>query len=128
MFDKDRLTFFFSFFLIKKATMLPETDWSYSHEQELLNDDFKEISSKARTTEFKKMNKALGKQIETELTDPIALELKQPKNDMWHKVIATYKSTVSDGEKLLSKKAKSKKKNNLGFDNLRKLDIYIFFI
>ncbi|KAI9354914.1 RHD3/Sey1 [Pilaira anomala] len=90
-----------------KATMLPETDWSYSHEQELLNDDFKEISSKARTTEFKKMNKALGKQIETELADPIALELKQPKNDMWHKVIATYKSTVSDGEKLLSKKAKS---------------------
>ncbi|KAG2238023.1 RHD3/Sey1 [Thamnidium elegans] len=90
-----------------KATMLPETDWSYSREQELLTEDFKEISSKARTTEFKKMNKALEKQIETELADPIALELNQPTNDMWHKVIGAYKSTVSDGEKLLSKKAKS---------------------
>ncbi|KAI9245724.1 RHD3/Sey1 [Helicostylum pulchrum] len=90
-----------------KATMLPETDWSYSHEQELLTEDFNEISSKARTTEFKKMNKALEKQIETELADIIALELNQPTNDMWHKVIDTYKSTVSDGKKLLSKKAKS---------------------
>lgn len=95
-------------FLYILATMLPETDWSYSHEQELLTEDFNEISSKARTTEFKKMNKALEKQIETELADIIALELNQPTNDMWHKVIGTYKSTVSDGKKLLSKKAKSK--------------------
>jgi hypothetical protein len=87
--------------------LLPETDWSYAHEEELLNNDFAEISLKARTEEFKKMNKALEKQITKELADPISVELNRPEDDMWHKVIGTYKKTVQDGEKLLAKKAKS---------------------
>ncbi|CAO3615002.1 unnamed protein product [Mucor fragilis] len=90
-----------------KAIILSDTDWSYAHEEELLNDDFTEISSRARVEEFKKMNKALEKQIESELADPVALELNRPESDMWHKIIKTYKTTVSDGEKLLAKKAKS---------------------
>lgn len=89
---------------------MSDTDWSYAHEEELLNEDFTEISSRARVEEFKKMNKALEKQIESELADPIALELNRPESDMWHKIIETYKSTVSDGENLLAKKAKSKAK------------------
>lgn len=100
----DRLTQFRTLI----AIMLDETDWSYAHEQDVLNQDFTEISSRARTEEFKKMNKALEKQITTELSDPIALELNRPEHDMWHKIIKTYKSTVSDGEKLLARKAKSK--------------------
>lgn len=59
------------------------------------------------------MNKALEKQIESELADPVALELNRPESDMWHKIIKTYKTTVSDGEKLLAKKAKSKSKKDL---------------
>ncbi|KAI7876131.1 RHD3/Sey1 [Mucor mucedo] len=90
-----------------KAVLLPETDWSYAHEQELLAQDFDEISSKARTTEFKKMNKALEKQIELELADPVALELNRPEEHMWHKIIDIYNNTVADGEKLLAKNAKS---------------------
>ncbi|KAI8642931.1 RHD3/Sey1 [Parasitella parasitica] len=90
-----------------KAIILSDTDWSYSHEQELLNEDFTEISSRARVEEFRKMNKSLEKQIESELADPVALELNRPEKDMWHKIIEIYKSTVSDGEKLLAKKAKS---------------------
>lgn len=93
---------------ISLAILLSDTDWSYSHEQELLNQDFTEISSRARVEEFRKMNKALEKQIEAELSDPIALELNKPEHEMWHNVIKTYLSTVSDGEKLLAKKAKSK--------------------
>lgn len=89
--------------------LLPETDWSYAHEQELLAQDFDEISSKARTTEFKKMNKALEKQIELELADPVALELNRPEEHMWHKIIDIYNNTVADGEKLLAKNAKSKR-------------------
>jgi hypothetical protein len=87
---------------------LSDTDWSFTHEEELLNEDFTEISSKARVEEFKKMNKALEKQIESELADPVALELNRPENDMWHKIIESYRNAVSDGEKLLAKKAKSK--------------------
>ena len=73
-----------------------------------MNEDFKEISSRARVQEFRKMNKALEKQMEAELSDPVALELNKPKGDMWHRVILIYRSAVSDGEKLLAKKAKSK--------------------
>lgn len=90
------------------AMLLTETDWSYSHEQDLLAQDMDEISLKARTTEFKKMNKALEKQIELELADPVALELSRPDDNMWHKIIEIYNTTVSDGEKLLAKNAKSK--------------------
>ncbi|CAO3619056.1 unnamed protein product [Mucor hiemalis] len=90
-----------------KAILLPDTDWYYSHEEEVLKQDLSEISSRARIEEFKKMNKALEKQIEAELADPIALELNQPNVNMWHKIIESYQVTVSDGEQLLAKKAKS---------------------
>ncbi|CEP07813.1 hypothetical protein [Parasitella parasitica] len=90
-----------------KAIILSDTDWSYSHEEELLNEEFTDISSRARVEEFKKMNKALEKQIESELADPVALELNRPEKEMWHKIIKIYKSTVSDGERLLAEKAKS---------------------
>lgn len=111
--------FFYGSLIFYLAILLPETDWSYAHEEELLNNDFTEISSRARAEEFKKMNKALEKQITKELSDPISLELNRPEDDMWHKIIGTYKATVQDGEKLLAKKAKSnvfflyQMKNNL---------------
>jgi hypothetical protein len=89
------------------AIVLSDTDWSYAHIEESLYEEFTEISSKARVEEFKKMNKALEKQIESELADPIALELNRPQKEMWHKIIETYQSTVTDGEALLAKKAKS---------------------
>lgn len=73
-----------------------------------MKQDLGEISSRARIEGFKKMNKALEKQIEAELSDPIALELNQPNVNMWHKIIESYQATVSDGEQLLAKKAKSK--------------------
>lgn len=59
------------------------------------------------------MNKALEKQIELELADPIVLELNQPENDMWHKIVEIYNTTVIEGEKLLTKNAKSKKRFHL---------------
>jgi glycine cleavage system protein P-like pyridoxal-binding family len=86
---------------------LPDTDWSFAHIEESLYEEFTEISSKARVEEFKKMNKALEKQIESELADPIALELNRPQKEMWHRVIENYQSTVSGGEELLVKKSKS---------------------
>ncbi|RCH82959.1 Protein sey1, partial [Rhizopus stolonifer] len=90
-----------------KAILLSDTDWSFDHEKERMNEDLSEISSRARAAEFKKMNKALEKQVESELADPIALELNHPQEDMWHNIIKVYKSTVDDGKELLAKKAKS---------------------
>jgi hypothetical protein len=39
--------------------LLPETDWSYANEFTSLEEEFSEVSTKARTDEFKKMTKAL---------------------------------------------------------------------
>ncbi|KAI8883681.1 root hair defective 3 GTP-binding protein [Backusella circina FSU 941] len=90
-----------------KGIILKDTDWSYEHERESLLEDLNEITAKARAEEFRKMNKALEKQITTELSDPVTLELNKPDHEMWHNVIKTYNSTVLDSEKLLAKKAES---------------------
>ncbi|KAI8997170.1 RHD3/Sey1 [Pilobolus umbonatus] len=90
-----------------KSITLEDTDWSYAHEQELLNQEFNEVSLNARVEEFKKMNKALEKKIQAELSDPVSLELNKPGPDMWKHIINLYNTTVLDGKQLLEKKAKS---------------------
>jgi hypothetical protein len=90
-----------------EAMSLSDTDWSFAHIEEALYEEFTEISSKARVEEFKKMNKTLEKQMGSELAEPITVELNRPQKDMWHKIIEAYQSTVSDGQELLAKKAKS---------------------
>lgn len=42
-----------------KALVLPDTDWSYTNEYKTLEEEFTELSTKARTDEFKKMTKSL---------------------------------------------------------------------
>ncbi|KAF7730665.1 Dynamin-like GTPase that mediates homotypic ER fusion [Apophysomyces ossiformis] len=90
-----------------KAIVLPETDWSFTHEHTLLEEEFAEASSKARADEFKKMSKALTKQVESELSEPISLALNNPEPDTWKKIIDAYNSTVEHGQSVLTEKAKS---------------------
>lgn len=42
-----------------KALLLPDTDWSYTNELNILEEEFSEVATKARTDEFKKMTKNL---------------------------------------------------------------------
>lgn len=44
---------------MRVAILLPETDWSYDSEYASLEEEFTEVSTKARTDEFKKMTKSL---------------------------------------------------------------------
>ncbi|KAI9022781.1 RHD3/Sey1 [Phycomyces nitens] len=90
-----------------KEIILPDTDWSYSHEHSLLEEEFGEVSSRARSEEFRKMSKALSKQVETELSEPVSLALNNPTPGMWQKIIDAYRKTVESGEKVLTQKAKS---------------------
>ncbi|KAI7880440.1 root hair defective 3 GTP-binding protein [Lichtheimia hyalospora FSU 10163] len=90
-----------------KAIVLPDTDWSYDNEHNQLEEDFAKISAQARADEFRKMSKALSKQVENELSDPVSLALNNPKDDTWHNIIQAYQSTVEHGQKTLVEKAKS---------------------
>ncbi|KAI8080051.1 RHD3/Sey1 [Halteromyces radiatus] len=90
-----------------KALVLPDTDWSYTHELTILEEEFDVLSTKARADEFKKMSKALTKQVENELSEPVSLALNDPQPHTWHKIIEAYKSTVDNGQTTLVKKAKS---------------------
>ncbi|KAI9305421.1 RHD3/Sey1 [Cunninghamella echinulata] len=90
-----------------KAIILPDTDWSYTHEHTLLEEEFENISTKARADEFKKMSKALTKQVENELAEPISIALNNPQPNIWQKVIEAYKETVENGQRTLVQKAKS---------------------
>ncbi|ORY96959.1 RHD3/Sey1 [Syncephalastrum racemosum] len=90
-----------------KAIVLPETDWSYGHEHGQLEEAFAKVSAQARADEFKKMSKALSKQVENELSEPVSIALNNPTSDTWHKIIAAYQTTVEHGQKTLVDKAKS---------------------
>ncbi|KAI8391135.1 RHD3/Sey1 [Radiomyces spectabilis] len=90
-----------------KDIILPETDWSYDHEHSLLEEEFAEVSARARADEFKKMSKALTKQVENELSEPVSLILNKPTSDAWHKIIQAYNSTIEHGQDVLMKKAKN---------------------
>ncbi|CAO3654175.1 unnamed protein product [Mucor hiemalis] len=90
-----------------KALLLPDTDWSYTNELNILEEEFSEVATKARTDEFKKMTKNLTKQVENELSEPVTLALNDPSSDTWHKIIQAYTKTVEHGQTTLDKIAKS---------------------
>ncbi|KAI8059377.1 RHD3/Sey1 [Gilbertella persicaria] len=90
-----------------KEIVLPETDWNYTSEHASLEEEFTQVSTKARTDEFKKMTKSLTKQVENELSEPVTLALNDPKPDVWHEIIQTYLKTVEHGQTTLEKIAKS---------------------
>ncbi|KAI9286198.1 RHD3/Sey1 [Umbelopsis sp. AD052] len=87
--------------------VLQDTDWSYESEFAQLKEDFSELSGKARADEIRKMTKALEKQVENELTEPVSMALNNPSADMWHKILSTYRTAKENGQDTLIKKAKS---------------------
>ncbi|KAI8637905.1 RHD3/Sey1 [Parasitella parasitica] len=90
-----------------KAILLSETDWSFTSEITSLEEEFSEVSAKARAEEFKKMTKALTKQVENELSEPITLVLNNPGPNPWDKILQAYLKTVENGQITLNKMAKS---------------------
>jgi len=87
--------------------VLSDTDWSYDSEYTQLQEDFSELSGKARADEIKKMTKALEKQVENDLSEPVSMALNNPTNDMWHKILSAYRHAKERGQDTLIKKAKS---------------------
>ncbi|KAG1467723.1 hypothetical protein G6F56_004249 [Rhizopus delemar] len=90
-----------------KAILLSDTDWTYTNELNSIEEEFNEVSNMARAEELKKMTKTLTKQVENELSEPIALLLNDPQPDTWYKVIEVYKKAVEHGQTTLEKIAKS---------------------
>lgn len=86
---------------------MSDTDWSYDSEYTQLQEDFSELSGKARADEIKKMTKALEKQVENDLSEPVSMALNNPTNDMWHKILSAYRHAKERGQDTLIKKAKS---------------------
>ncbi|CAO3702659.1 unnamed protein product [Rhizopus stolonifer] len=90
-----------------KAIVLSDTDWSYTTELNAVEEEFSEASNTARTEELKKMTILLTKQVDNELSGPVALILNEATPDLWNKVIEAYKKAVEHGKKTLEKIAKS---------------------
>ncbi|KAG0750165.1 hypothetical protein G6F57_002157 [Rhizopus arrhizus] len=90
-----------------KAIILLDTDWSYTNELSILEEEFNEVSNTARAEELKKMTKSLTKQVENELSEPVALTLNHATPDVWHKIIEFYKKAAENGQTTLERIAKS---------------------
>ncbi|ORX56723.1 root hair defective 3 GTP-binding protein [Hesseltinella vesiculosa] len=80
-----------------QVLVLADTDWSYQLDLEQLDEEFEKVSTKARADEFKKMSKALTKQVENDLAEPISLALNDPQPTTWSTILLAYKSTLERG-------------------------------
>ena len=87
--------------------LLPETDWSYEEELELLKQEFGTVSDQLRTDETKKMVNSIERNIKRQIVEPVGLHLNKPKMDMWDRLLEEFKAMLEKAEKTYVLKAKS---------------------
>ncbi|KAG8726786.1 Dynamin-like GTPase that mediates homotypic ER fusion, partial [Ceratobasidium sp. 428] len=87
--------------------LLPDTDWSYDEELELLRQEFVLVADQLRADETKKMVNHIEKSFKRSIAEPVGLHLNKPKADMWDEVLVAFKEMLDKAEKTYVNKAKS---------------------
>ncbi|QRW11732.1 GTP-binding protein [Ceratobasidium sp. AG-Ba] len=87
--------------------LLPETDWAYDEELELLRQEFILVADQLRADETKKMVNHIEKTFKRSIAEPVGLYLNKPSANMWDEVLVAFKETLEKAEKTYLSKAKS---------------------
>ncbi|WWD03363.1 protein SEY1 [Kwoniella europaea PYCC6329] len=96
-----------NFLTSAKEVVVDGTDWEYTSELELLEDDLKNIADRYRKDETKKMVNTIERNVKRQLLEPVEVALSQPSPKMWDTVLTTYKEVSEDAEGSYLSKAKS---------------------
>lgn len=90
-----------------EAISLTETDWTIDEASRQLQEDITAIADKARADEIKKMLYNIEKTIRNQLADPVSLALNRPSDDMWDRILKSFKDVLDRAESSYLVKAKS---------------------
>ncbi|ODQ50180.1 root hair defective 3 GTP-binding protein [Saitoella complicata NRRL Y-17804] len=100
------------------------TSWTFDEELQVLAREIAAVASRMRLEEMKRLATRLEKKIKQELDEPILLAFKQPKEDMWDKVMNAFEKTRSEAELTFLSKARSfnssEEEQDAGVGELRK--------
>ncbi|OCF74245.1 protein SEY1 [Kwoniella mangroviensis CBS 8886] len=96
-----------NFLTSAKEVVVDGTDWEYTSELELLEDDLKNIADRYRKDETKKMVNTIERNVKRQLLEPVEVALSQASPKMWDTVLTTYKEVSEDAEGSYLSKAKS---------------------
>ncbi|KAF8595084.1 root hair defective 3 GTP-binding protein [Ceratobasidium sp. AG-I] len=87
--------------------LLPDTDWTYDEELELLRQEFGIVADQLRADETKKMVNQIERSFKHSIAEPVGLQLSKPRVDMWDQVLVAFKELMDKAEKTYVNKAKS---------------------
>lgn len=89
---------------------LEETDWQIDEELEQLKEEMRSVSDNARIEETKKMILNIQKMFKKEISDRVEIEMNNPDEEMWDRVLGVWKEVIGKCEETYGKKAKSEYK------------------
>ncbi|KAI8872586.1 membrane organization and biogenesis-related protein [Ramicandelaber brevisporus] len=82
--------------------ILPETDWTFTAERDQLRAELASLTTKFRDEEIRKLHVSLGKKMQKEIDEMVAVALSEPNEDMWNRVLNGFIQVTSQrADKLL---------------------------
>ncbi|GAA5869671.1 hypothetical protein JCM8547_005102 [Rhodosporidiobolus lusitaniae] len=87
--------------------VLSESGWSTEEQEGMLREDIESVAELLRKEETRKMVAVIERNIKKQMTDTVELALNKPSDDMWDKVLKTFKEALDKAEQAYVKKATS---------------------
>lgn len=84
---------------------LADTDWSTVDEVVQFKDGIDQIADQCRAEETKKMVTQIERSFKKEIAEPTELALARPSEDMWDRVLTTFKEALQKAEATYTRKA-----------------------
>ena len=88
--------------------MVPDTDWTWEDELELLKEEIGVVADQCRKDETKKMLNQIERNIKKNLSEPVEVQLSKPSKTMWDEVLRLFKDVLAKAETLYLAKAESR--------------------
>lgn len=88
--------------------MVPDTDWVWEDELELLKEEIGVVADQCRKDETKKMLNQIERNIKKNLSEPVEIQLSKPSKTMWDEVLKVFQDVLAKAETLYLAKAKSR--------------------
>jgi len=91
-----------------KEVTVPDTDWAWEEELEVLKEEIGVVADQCRKDETKKMLNQIERNIKKNLSEPVEVQLSKPSKTMWDEVLRLFKDVLAKAETLYLAKAESK--------------------
>ncbi|KAH7108003.1 root hair defective 3 GTP-binding protein [Auriculariales sp. MPI-PUGE-AT-0066] len=85
--------------------LLPDTDWTYQDELELLREEMDSVAVTCRSDEVKKMVNLIERNFRKQVSEPVEVALNKGNKEMWDQVLRAFKEMLNKAEQSYLAKA-----------------------